>query len=71
MRTPASQIAQVGRNTQGVTLMRVQEGETLQAIERLDVSLEQNGDAPGEDAAVGVPAPGQAPEGPPAHGVED
>ena len=71
VRTPASQIAQVGRNTQGVTLMRVQEGETLQAIERLDVSLEQNGDAPGEDAAVGVPAPGQAPEGPPAHGVED
>ena len=40
VRTPASDIAQVGRNTQGVTLMRMQEGEKLQAIERLDVSLE-------------------------------
>ena len=41
VRTPASDIAQVGRNTQGVTLMRMQEGEKLQAIERLDVSLEE------------------------------
>ena len=40
VRTPAAAIAQVGRNTQGVTLMRVQDGETLQAIERLDVSLD-------------------------------
>ena len=40
VRTPAADIAQVGRNTQGVTLMRVQAGEKLQAIERLDVSLD-------------------------------
>ena len=40
VRTPAADIAQVGRNTQGVTLMRVQAGEKLQAVERLDVSLE-------------------------------
>ena len=40
VRTPAVDIAQVGRNTQGVTLMRVQAGEKLQAIERLDVSLD-------------------------------
>ena len=40
VRTPAADIAQVGRNTQGVTLIRVQSGEKLQAIERLDVSLE-------------------------------
>lgn len=40
VRTPAAHIAQVGRNTQGVTLMRVQAGEKLQAIERLDVSLD-------------------------------
>ena len=40
VRTPAADIAQVGRNTQGVTLMRVQAGEKLQAIERLAVSLD-------------------------------
>ena len=42
VRTPAAHIAQVGRNTQGVTLMRVQAGEKLQAIERLDVSLDES-----------------------------
>ena len=41
VRTPASQIAQVGRNTQGVTLMRVAADEKLQAIERLDASLDE------------------------------
>jgi len=40
VRTPAADIAQVGRNTQGVTLIRVSDGEKLQAIERLDVSLD-------------------------------
>ena len=40
VRTPAADIAQVGRNTQGVTLMRVAKDEKLQAIERLDVSLD-------------------------------
>ncbi len=40
VRTPASHIAQVGRNTQGVTLMRLAKDETLQAIERLDASLD-------------------------------
>jgi DNA gyrase subunit A len=51
VRTPASQISQVGRNTQGVTLIRLGEGETLQAIERVDASL----DAP-DDAAAAAPA---------------
>ena len=40
VRTPASHIAQVGRNTQGVTLMRLAKDETLQAIERLDASMD-------------------------------
>ena len=40
VRTPTAHIAQVGRNTQGVTLMRLAADETLQAIERLDVSLD-------------------------------
>ena len=56
VRTRASEISQVGRNTQGVTLMRVGEGETLQAIERLDASLDEEDDADeamdGADAAA-------------------
>ena len=39
VRTRAAEISQVGRNTQGVTLMRLSEGESLQALERLDGSL--------------------------------
>ncbi|WP_297833207.1 DNA gyrase subunit A [Thermomonas sp.] len=42
VRTPASDISQVGRNTQGVTLMRLSEGEKLQAIERLDATLDED-----------------------------
>src|SRR5690606_1967146 len=45
VRTRASEISQVGRNTQGVTLMRLGEGESLQAIERLDASLDVDADA--------------------------
>jgi DNA gyrase subunit A len=41
VRTRASEIAQVGRNTQGVTLIRLGEGESLQAIERVDASLDE------------------------------
>ena len=53
VRTPAADIAQVGRNTQGVTLMRVQAGEKLQAVERLDVSLDGE---EGEEAASAAEA---------------
>ncbi len=52
VRTPAAAIAQVGRNTQGVTLMRLAADETLQAIERLDASLDGDEDAPGAVASV-------------------
>ena len=45
VRTRAAEIAQVGRNTQGVTLMRLAADETLQAIERLDASLDEDGEA--------------------------
>ena len=41
VRTRASEIAQVGRNTQGVTLIRLGDGESLQAIERVDASLDE------------------------------
>jgi DNA gyrase subunit A len=37
VRTRASEVSQVGRNTQGVTLMRVAQDEKLIAVERLDV----------------------------------
>jgi DNA gyrase subunit A len=44
VRTRAAEISQVSRNTQGVTLMRMAADETLQAIERLDASLDDEGD---------------------------
>ncbi len=63
VRTRAAEISQVGRNTQGVTLMRLSEGESLQAVERLDASLD--GDEPGEaipgEAALPA-AEGEAPQ---------
>ena len=42
VRTRAAEISQVGRNTQGVTLMRMSDNETLQALERLDGSLDED-----------------------------
>jgi DNA gyrase subunit A len=45
VRTRAAEIAQVGRNTQGVTLMRLAPEERLQAIERVDAALAENIDA--------------------------
>ena len=42
VRTRAVEISQVGRNTQGVTLMRMSDNETLQALERLDGSLDED-----------------------------
>ena len=50
VRTRAAEIAQVGRNTQGVTLMRLASDEKLQAIERLDATLDEGGEG-AEDTA--------------------
>jgi DNA gyrase subunit A len=44
VRTRASEISQVGRNTQGVTLIRLAADETLQAVERVDASLDEEAD---------------------------
>ncbi|TWI03716.1 DNA gyrase subunit A [Luteimonas cucumeris] len=41
VRTRAAEISQVGRNTQGVTLIRLADDESLQAVERLDASLDE------------------------------
>ncbi|MBS0212869.1 MAG: DNA gyrase subunit A [Proteobacteria bacterium] len=49
VRTRASEVSQVGRNTQGVTLMRVGEGEELIALQRLDASAVDDG---GDDVPV-------------------
>ena len=63
MRTRAAEISLVGRNTQGVTLMRLADAERLQALERLDGSLdEDDGEVPsiGSGASPGaeaMPAP--------------
>ena len=53
VRTRAAEVSQVGRNTQGVTLMRVAEDEKLIAVERVDV-LEVADE--GDDAATGEAA---------------
>ncbi|MCA0393674.1 MAG: DNA gyrase subunit A [Proteobacteria bacterium] len=60
VRTRAAEISQVGRNTQGVTLIRLGEGERLQAIERVDASLD-DGELAGE-AGDGRPAPELRPD---------
>ncbi|AKC87838.1 DNA gyrase subunit A [Pseudoxanthomonas suwonensis] len=60
VRTRASGISQVGRNTQGVTLIRLGEGESLQAVERVDASLDEEDEptvARGDDAAAAESAP--------------
>jgi DNA gyrase subunit A len=57
VRTPAAQISQVGRNTQGVTLIRLAADESLQAIERVDASLDEEvEDVPVEVQAAPPPA---------------
>lgn len=52
VRTRASEISRVGRNTQGVTLIRLSKGEKLQAVERLDGSLVEEDALPGEDGVA-------------------
>ena len=56
VRTRASEISQVSRNTQGVTLMRMAADETLQAIERIDASLDEALDIEGEGEPGDLPS---------------
>ena len=55
VRTRAAEISQVGRNTQGVTLIRLPADECLQAIERLDASLDDE-DTEHSDASTSAGA---------------
>ena len=63
VRTRAAEISQVGRNTQGVTLIRLASDECLQAIERLDSSLDDDDaeqpdvSASAQDSTEPVPPP--------------
>ncbi len=47
VRTRASEVSQVGRNAQGVTLMRVAENEKLMAIESLDIIEDESDECGG------------------------
>jgi DNA gyrase subunit A len=59
VRTPVSDISVVGRNTQGVRLIRLAEGERLTGIERVDALEGAESDPAGEAAseATDDPAP--------------
>ncbi|MDR6840886.1 DNA gyrase subunit A [Pseudoxanthomonas sacheonensis] len=52
VRTRAAEISQVGRNTQGVTLIKLAKEETLQAVERLDASLDEDDDVVADSASL-------------------
>ena len=63
VRTPASEVSVLGRNTQGVRLMKLDEGERLIGVEPVDPEP-PNGDEeegePGADGEAGAAAPGES-----------
>ena len=62
VRTRVAEVSQLGRNTQGVTLIRLPADEKLVSVVRLDAEVE-NGEGEGEegpvDAAPEAPADGE------------
>ncbi|WP_206859008.1 DNA gyrase subunit A [Lysobacter changpingensis] len=62
VRTRAAEISQVGRNTQGVTLMRLSPEESLQTIERVDASLDEDEENGGESPVDTGPVDGASDE---------
>jgi DNA gyrase subunit A len=71
VRTPVDEISVLGRNTQGVRLIRLAEGERLAGIERIehlegeavvDIGDSPTGDAPAGDTPSGDAAPEAAPD---------
>ena len=56
VRTRAAEVARVGRNTQGVTLIRLPDEEALTGVVRLDAGSESEGEGEGEDSAPTDPA---------------
>jgi DNA gyrase subunit A len=65
VRTPVKDISVVGRNTQGVRLIRLEEGDQLSGLERIDgLTAEAEGSADGDSAVGGSPdAPADEPPG--------
>jgi DNA gyrase subunit A len=61
VRTGVDEISIVGRNTQGVRLIRLAEGERLVGIERVDESFEGEGGESGEGAEAPAPGPEEGP----------
>jgi DNA gyrase subunit A len=57
VRTRGSEISRVGRNTQGVTLIRLSKDEKLQAVERMDASIDDVEDEVDTAATPTVAAP--------------
>ena len=58
VRTPVADVSIVGRNTQGVRLIRLDEGDRLTGVERVESLGEEFEVAEGEGAADDSPAPG-------------
>ena len=59
VRTPVSDISIVGRNTQGVRLIRLAEGERLTGIERVEGLENSEGDESGDAAGADASADGE------------
>ena len=60
VRTPVDEISVLGRNTQGVRLIRLAEGERLVGIERIESLEAGDGASSGADVSGGVPGGGGA-----------
>ena len=69
IRTAVAQIREMGRSTQGVTLIALSEGEKLAGIERIvDRDEEGNGgNGSGEDVEPSIPPADPSPQGPTIH----
>ncbi|HYE20073.1 MAG TPA: DNA gyrase C-terminal beta-propeller domain-containing protein, partial [Tepidisphaeraceae bacterium] len=61
MRTPVSEIRETGRNAQGVRLIRVDEGDKLVAMARVDAEERPAEGGDGETPAEGAPTDGTPP----------
>ncbi len=75
IRTPVADMRLIGRNTQGVRLIRVEEGDSVSSLAKLpeeelgaNVELEEGADTDAEDTGTTPPAPA---EGHPPHLLND
>ncbi|MFM2485091.1 DNA topoisomerase (ATP-hydrolyzing) subunit A [Celerinatantimonas yamalensis] len=63
VRIRASDVSRVGRNTQGVRLIRTADGEQVVALQRIDEVEEDEQDSPLDDAIVVPPPADELPDG--------